>query len=99
MTEELQSQGPKGRGDSPARPSLKGEGEHERFSASDLEPNAGDRRAAFKARVERIATVLAVTATGLWVGGLVALGACAAPAVFHLTPSPYSGNAMGAAFA
>jgi hypothetical protein len=30
---------------------------------------------------------------------MVALGACAAPFVFRLTPAPYSGNAMGSAFA
>jgi hypothetical protein len=30
---------------------------------------------------------------------MVALGACAAPAVFRLAPAPYSGNAMGTAFA
>lgn len=71
----------------------------ERFSASDLEPSDDDRRAALRERVDRGAAALAVLATGMWIGGLVALGACAAPAVFHLTPAPYSGNAMGAAFA
>jgi hypothetical protein len=30
---------------------------------------------------------------------MVALGACAAPAVFRLTPAPFSGDAMGTAFA
>jgi hypothetical protein len=35
----------------------------------------------------------------LWLGGMVALGACAAPFVFQLTPYPFSGQAMGAAFA
>jgi hypothetical protein len=42
---------------------------------------------------------VAVLAAGVWVGGLTALGACAAPYVFRLTPAPYSGDAMGAAFA
>jgi hypothetical protein len=30
---------------------------------------------------------------------MIALGACAAPFVFRLTPAPFSGDAMGAAFA
>jgi hypothetical protein len=40
-----------------------------------------------------------VLAAGVWVGGMVALGACAAPFVFAMTPPPFNGNAMGAAFA
>jgi len=49
--------------------------------------------------VDRCAASAAVLAAGLWIGGLVALGACAAPFVFRLTPAPFSGDAMGAAFA
>lgn len=71
----------------------------ERFSASDLEPSDDDKRALLRARVDRAAAALAVLAAGVWVGGMVALGACAAPAVFNLTPAPYSGDAMGVAFA
>jgi len=69
------------------------------FSAADLEPSDEDRRAAIMAVVERAATSVAVLAAGTLVGGMVALGACAAPLVFELTPAPFSGNAMGAAFA
>lgn len=70
-----------------------------RFEASDLEPSDDERRAARRALVDRAAATVAVIAAGLWVGGMVALGACAAPFVFRLTPAPYSGDAMGSAFA
>jgi hypothetical protein len=69
------------------------------FSAADLAPSDEEKNAARRALVERIATCLAVLAAGTWVGGMVALGAAAAPFVFRLTPAPYSGDAMGAAFA
>ena len=49
-------------------------------------------------RLERGAAVLAIVCLALWVGGLVALGACAAPIVFHVVPAPLSGDAMGAVF-
>ena len=49
-------------------------------------------------RLELGAATLAVLCLGLWVGGLVALGACAAPIVFHVVPAPMSGDAMGAVF-
>jgi hypothetical protein len=70
-----------------------------RFTAADLEPSDDDRRAARRALVDRIAATCAVLAAGVWVGGMLALGACAAPLVFRLTPAPYSGDAMGATFA
>ncbi len=70
-----------------------------RFSAADLEPSDDDRRAAQRALVDRIAAAVAVLAAGAWVGGMVALGACAAPLVFRIVPAPFSGDAMGAAFA
>jgi hypothetical protein len=69
--------------------------QEERFSASDLEPSPTERREL----AERVAASIAVLAVGVWVGGMVALGACAAPFVFRLTPAPFSGYAMGAAFA
>jgi hypothetical protein len=69
------------------------------FTEADLAPSDDERRAARKFQVERGATGAAVLAIGLWIGGLVALGACAAPFVFQRTPAPYSGDAMGAAFA
>jgi hypothetical protein len=49
-------------------------------------------------RLTRAAAIVAVIALGLWMGGLVALGACAAPMVFSMVPAPWSGDAMGAAF-
>jgi hypothetical protein len=70
-----------------------------RFSAADLDPSDDDVRAARRALVDRIAATIAVVAAGVWVGGMVALGACAAPFVFQLTPAPFSGDAMGSAFA
>jgi hypothetical protein len=69
-----------------------------RFTEADLAPD-GDSGSQRRAVVERIATTAALVATGLWIGGMVALGACAAPAVFALTPAPFSGEAMGTAFA
>jgi hypothetical protein len=68
------------------------------FSAADLEPSDEERRLARRALVERIAATVAIVAAGSWVGGLVALGACAAPFVFRMTPAPFSGDAMAAAF-
>jgi len=49
-------------------------------------------------RLVRATTAVAVVALALWVGGLIALGACAAPLVFRLVPAPWSGDAMGAVF-
>lgn len=70
-----------------------------RFSASDLEPSDHEIRAARRDLVDRAAAAVAVVAAGVWVGGLVALGACAAPLVFGIVPAPFSGDAMGAVFA
>jgi hypothetical protein len=70
-----------------------------RFSAADLEPGTHEVATARRALIDRIAAILGVLAAGTWVGGMVALGACAAPMVFRLTPAPYSGFAMGEAFA
>jgi hypothetical protein len=69
------------------------------FSEDDLGPTDEDVRAHRRMQGDRAATTIAVTALGLWAGGLIALGACAAPFVFKLTPYPLSGMAMGAAFA
>ncbi len=71
----------------------------ETFSEADLEPSDDERRAASRQRTDRVAACFAAVAAGVLPGGLVALGACAAPFVFRLTPAPYSGDAMGAAFA
>ena len=69
------------------------------FTAADLEPSDDDKRAARRVLVERVAASVAVLVTGVWIGGMIALGACAAPFVFEMTPAPTSGYAMGAAFA
>lgn len=71
----------------------------ERFSEEDLAPSAEERRAVLLSRIDRSATALAVLSVGIVIGGMVALGACAAPFVFSLTPAPANGTAMGAAFA
>ncbi len=68
------------------------------FSAADLEPPEWELAALRRARIDRAATTVAVTALGVFAGGLVALGACAAPMVFRLAPYPFSADAMGAAF-
>lgn len=70
----------------------------ERFSAADLEPSDGEKRETRRSLVDRIAATVAVLAAGIWAGGMIALGVCAAPFVFRLTPAPFSGDAMGAAF-
>jgi hypothetical protein len=71
----------------------------ERFTAADLEPSDHDRALALRARIDRAAAAVAVLSAGVVVGGMVALGMCAAPFVFRMVPAPYSGDAMGAAFA
>lgn len=70
-----------------------------RFTEEDLLPDPEERRARIQAIVERVAATLGVLAAGLYIGGLVALGACAAPVVFRVVPTPFAGEAMGAAFA
>lgn len=70
-----------------------------RFTEADLAPDPEELRARRKAMADRIAATVAALSAGVFVGGMVALGACAAPFVFRLTPAPFSGDAMGAAFA
>jgi hypothetical protein len=43
-------------------------------------------------------TVLALVAVALWMGGMVALGAIAAPVVFRVVPAPTSADAMTIVF-
>lgn len=69
------------------------------FSAADLEPSDEEKQAARRSLLDRVGAAVGALAAGVWVGGMIALGACAAPFVFSLTPDPYSGNAMSAAFA
>ncbi|MBK8257810.1 MAG: DUF4149 domain-containing protein [Polyangiaceae bacterium] len=71
----------------------------ERFSASDLEPSADEIAARRRGVIDRVAAAVATLGAGTLFGGLFALGFCAAPMVFRMTPAPFSGNAMGAAFA
>lgn len=47
---------------------------------------------------ERAAVALALSALAIWIGGIVALGACAAPVVFAKVPTPLAGDTMGAIF-
>jgi Domain of unknown function (DUF4149) len=74
------------------------------FTEDDLAPTGmassreEDGRALRISRIDKTAATFATIALGLWLGGTVALGACAAPMVFRLTPYPFSGQAMGAAF-
>ena len=70
----------------------------EQFSAADLEPSADELRARRRGVIDRVATSLAVLAAGALVGGLVALGAGAAPLVFGMLPRAIAGNVMGAIF-
>lgn len=63
------------------------------FTEDDLLPDTDTRREL----IDRVATIVAVLAFGVLAGGMIALGAAAAPVVFEL-PDPLSGNTMGAAF-
>lgn len=69
------------------------------FSEDDLAPSADDLRRRRTARLDKAAAICASLAAGVVVGGMVALGACAAPAVFGMVPLPLAGDAMGTAFA
>ena len=69
------------------------------FSEADLEPSDDERRAERRGHIDVVAAIVAVISAGTWAGGMVALGACAAPMVFRHVPAPLSGMAMGAAFA
>src|SRR5579859_6957127 len=46
----------------------------------------------------RLTSALAVAAIALWLGGMLALGAIVAPAVFHIVPAPWSADAMTVVF-
>ena len=46
----------------------------------------------------RIASSVALLAVSVWLGGLVALGALAAPVVFHVVPYPSNADAMTIVF-
>ncbi|AUX26644.1 hypothetical protein SOCEGT47_072140 [Sorangium cellulosum] len=69
------------------------------FSEADLAPSPEERAASRRHLIDRVAASAAALAAGAWAGGMVALGACAAPFVFRLAPAPFSGDAMSAAFA
>lgn len=71
----------------------------ETFSQADLEPSPADRRERRQDVLDRAAGTVGAIAAGVIAGGMLALGACAAPAVFRIAPDPFSGTAMGEAFA
>lgn len=48
--------------------------------------------------VSKISTAVSLIACALWAGGLVALGAIAAPVVFGMVPAPSSADAMTVVF-
>lgn len=49
-------------------------------------------------KLDRAATAVGLAALAIWVGGMVALGACAAPIVFGKVPPPLAGDTMGTIF-
>ena len=68
------------------------------FTDGDLAPASWEVRGRRRFKMERIAAIVAAIMLGVWMGGMLALGAVAAPMVFEFTPYPFSGRAMGAAF-
>ena len=50
------------------------------------------------ARARKILVTLALAAIGIWAGGMIALGAIAAPVVFGTVPAPTSADAMTIVF-
>ncbi len=48
--------------------------------------------------LSKISTAVSLIACALWAGGLVALGAIAAPVVFGMVPAPFSADAMTVVF-
>jgi putative copper export protein len=48
--------------------------------------------------VSRVLTIVALLAVAVWLGGLIALGAVAAPVVFSTVPWPSSADAMSIVF-
>jgi len=69
------------------------------FTEADLAPDPQEKRDRIAAVVDRVAALVAVLSGGVYIGGMIALGACAAPVVFAIVPAPFAGDAMGAAFA
>jgi hypothetical protein len=70
----------------------------ETFSESDLSPSPEERARARAAIIDRAAATLAVIAAGSIAGGMLAMGACAAPAVFGVVKDGSAGAAMASAF-
>ncbi len=68
------------------------------FTEEDLIGDPNDSLAGRALAIDRAITIVAVLAFAMIAGGMVALGAVAAPVVFKL-PDPLSGNTMGATFA
>jgi len=70
----------------------------ETFSEQDLTPSPEERARARAAIIDRAAATVAITCAGLIAGGMLAMGACAAPEVFRLVTNGSAGSAMAAAF-
>ncbi|MDI3286176.1 DUF4149 domain-containing protein [Polyangium sp. 15x6] len=69
------------------------------FTEADLAPDPQEKRDRILAVVDRVAALVAVLAGGVYIGGMVALGANAAPIVFSMLPRSIAGDVMGAVFA
>jgi len=69
------------------------------FTEADLAPSPQEKRDRLLAVVDRVAALVAVLAGGVYIGGMIALGAGAAPIVFSKLPRPIAGEVMGAVFA
>ena len=46
----------------------------------------------------KVTSSLAILAAAMWLGGMLTLGAVAAPVVFHVVPAPYNADAMTVVF-
>lgn len=70
----------------------------ETFSEDDLSPSPEERARGRDAIIDRAAATIAVIAAGLIAGGMLAIGACAAPEVFRVVRDGSAGTAMAGAF-
>ncbi|MDI1432114.1 DUF4149 domain-containing protein [Polyangium sorediatum] len=69
------------------------------FTEADLAPDPQEKRDRLLAVADRVAALVAVLAGGVYIGGMIALGAGAAPIVFSMLPRSIAGDVMGAIFA
>jgi len=66
----------------------------ETFTADDLAPGDGDRRAQRKVVIEKAVAAVATLALGSWAGGLVVLHSATIPAVVELSPGVVGGRVL-----